>query len=67
MQLSHIQSRLLDVGSFVATPSSSSDRVQKRVEFDSDHVLELEEWIDDLDKQLPPLTNFSLLIDAPSW
>lgn len=68
LQLSQIQSRLLDVGSYVATPAiNSSDRAQKRVEFDSEHVLELESLIDDLDLHLPQLTNFILPSGRPSY
>ena len=60
VQISEIQSRLLDLGSYVATPSTSSDRVQKRVDFQAENVVLLEEWIDELDEYLPPLSNFIL-------
>ena len=57
-----IQSRLLDVGSALATPDnefSSSARIQ-RAEFAAAHVAELEKWIDLMDSTLPPLKNFIL-------
>jgi hypothetical protein len=60
-QLEIIQSRLLDVGSAVATPiESSSDRKLQRVAFDGTCTADLETWIDDMTSQLPPLTNFIL-------
>eukprot|EP00013_Stygamoeba_regulata_P028630 CAMPEP_0177663756 /NCGR_PEP_ID=MMETSP0447-20121125/20096_1 /TAXON_ID=0 /ORGANISM="Stygamoeba regulata, Strain BSH-02190019" /LENGTH=280 /DNA_ID=CAMNT_0019169615 /DNA_START=64 /DNA_END=906 /DNA_ORIENTATION=+ len=56
-----IQSRLLDLGSSVATPSSSANVAQlERVHFDPKHVEVLENWIDALTEELPPLRNFIL-------
>lgn len=55
-----IQSRLFDVGSSVATPSSSSESQQLRTEFDVTETDQVEQWIDEMDAQLPPLTNFIL-------
>lgn len=61
MQLEFIQSRLLDVGSAVATPRpSASDAKLARVAFDPAHTAVLEGWIDAASAQLPPLTNFIL-------
>jgi len=58
-QLLEIQSRLLDIGSAVATPlTTSSDTMVKRAEFSYAHVERLEGWIDAHDAALPPLTNF---------
>ena len=60
--LSIIQSRMLDVGSAVATPrrnTNSSARIE-RTSFGANHVLAVEQWIDELDEQLPPLKNFIL-------
>ena len=60
-RLVEIQSRLLDVGSAVATPlDASSDWKKTRVAFDDDHVDRLEAWIDEYDVRLPPLKNFIL-------
>jgi len=59
--LTEIQSRLLDLGSAIATPvDSSSQKKLERVSFDAAHVKTLEEWTDSLDAQLPPLTTFIL-------
>lgn len=68
-QLDTVQSRLLDVGSAVATPASSSSEKQlERVRFgdDGESVLALEEWMDELDKELPPLRNFILPSGGPA-
>jgi cob(I)alamin adenosyltransferase len=60
-QLAEIQSRLLDVGSAVATPiESSSDRKLSTVAFNSSAGGRLEMWIDEMDASLPTLTNFIL-------
>lgn len=58
--LEFIQSRLLDVGSVIATPISSGHEKLSRVAFKADYVNSLESWIDLLDKELPPLKNFIL-------
>ncbi|KAJ3327459.1 hypothetical protein HDU76_011771 [Blyttiomyces sp. JEL0837] len=58
-----IQCLLQDIGSNIATPrtNASASKLEKTV-FDEDGklVTELESWIDDLDKDLPPLRNFIL-------
>jgi ATP:cob(I)alamin adenosyltransferase len=56
------QSRLLDLGSCIATPidASRSEKYLSRVEFPESHVDYLEMWMDVADKSLPPLTNFIL-------
>lgn len=57
--LNEIQSRLMDVASHVATPATSSTMKQlDRTRFSADHITALEEWIDALDRHLPPLRNF---------
>jgi len=59
--LEQLQSRLLDIGSHVATPADSANQqALERVKFDAKYVQVLEEWIDRLDEQLPPLRNFIL-------
>tara|TARA_B110001452_G_scaffold254022_1_gene245207 strand:+ start:105 stop:815 length:711 start_codon:yes stop_codon:yes gene_type:complete len=68
-QLDTVQSRLLDVGSAVATPASSSSEKQlERVRFgdDGESVLTLEEWMDEMDQELPPLRNFILPSGGPA-
>lgn len=63
-QLETIQSRLLDVGSAVATPIEASGpgtaTKQHRVQFDAAAASALETWIDEMDQELPQLTNFIL-------
>ncbi|KAF5827702.1 cobalamin adenosyltransferase-domain-containing protein [Dunaliella salina] len=62
-QLAEIQSRLLDVGSAVATPSdpvNSAGVKVKRTRFDPAHSTSLEVNMDKLDEVLPPLRNFIL-------
>jgi len=57
-----IQSTLLDIGSFVATPLSSATEAQlKRLQtFPAALTSELEKLIDGYQEQLPPLRNFIL-------
>lgn len=60
-ELQRIQCILQDIGSVVATPNSSARASHReKVTFSSRHTNELEEWIDQYSKQLPPLTNFIL-------
>ena len=69
VQLETIQSRLLDVGSAVATPAETSglgsDSKKKRTEFDEDAASALEGWIDQMDEDLPQLTSFILPSGGP--
>ncbi|KAJ3373208.1 hypothetical protein GGF31_001200 [Allomyces arbusculus] len=61
--LFEIQCCLIDVGSNIATPRQASADAPYKLEktaFDPEHVARLESWIDQLDAQLPPLTNFIL-------
>ena len=60
-RLAEIQSRLMDVGSAVATPlDKSSEKKKSRVRFADAHVDVVEAWIDEYDVYLPPLANFIL-------
>ena len=62
-QLNAVQSRLLDIGSALATPVSCSTEARlQRAKFDEGgrSTTELEAWMDALDAQLPPLRNFIL-------
>ena len=63
-RLRKIQSTLLDIGSFVATPKTSASEAQlKRLStFNVDLTKELEQWIDEYQEQLPPLKNCRLSI-----
>lgn len=59
--LEHIQSRLLDAGTAIATPASgASERKRQVASFDAGEVEQLERWIDELDDTLPPLRAFIL-------
>jgi len=69
-RLTEIQCRLLDVGSYVATPpppkkengghSSEVEAKLQRTSMQSGWVTGLETWIDEMDRELPALTNFIL-------
>ena len=60
-QLEQIQSRLLDIGSAVATPLTESGTAKiNRVVFPEGEIELLEQWIDGLDEELPPLSSFIL-------
>lgn len=57
--LVEIQCTLFDVGAAIATPlENSSEEKKKYVEFSPAFTSQVEEWIDELDASLPPLTNF---------
>lgn len=57
--LTEIQSRLFDLGAAVATPvQTSSEEKKAYTTFPSEFTSKIEEWLDHLDAQLPPLTNF---------
>lgn len=61
--IEYIQSRLLDLGSHIATPRESSgdqERKLARTDFNEDYVKTLENWIDKFDASVPKLTNFIL-------
>lgn len=57
-----IQSTLLDVGSFIATPKTKAQakQLERLAQFDSKLTSELEKWIDEYELELPPLKNFIL-------
>ncbi|EKX41682.1 hypothetical protein GUITHDRAFT_159882 [Guillardia theta CCMP2712] len=60
-RLEDIQCRLLDLGAHIATPTSekTAEKV-KRMKVEDVWVDDLELWIDEMDKELPPLKNFIL-------
>ncbi|KAI0232843.1 Corrinoid adenosyltransferase [Lamellibrachia satsuma] len=60
-RLTLVQSVLMDVGASIATPKSSARASHlKRTEFSTEHVTDLESWIDEYTTQLTPLKNFIL-------
>ena len=66
-QLEIIQSRLLDIGSAVATPiPSSNDSKLQRVAIDPSATAHLEKWIDEWTLELPALTQFILPSGGPA-
>ena len=59
--LINIQCNLQDIGSVIATPPCSATPEQlSRVTFDDLHVTVLEQKIDQMTTELPPLTQFIL-------
>ena len=63
--LQRIQCILQDVNACIATPPSSAREAHlAKTEFDSRHVLEVEEWIDSYTANLPPLENFILPVST---
>jgi len=61
LQLEEIQSRLIDVGSAIATPASARQAAKvTHTRYDAKHTVTLEGWIDALDEPLPPLRHFIL-------
>ena len=60
-ELCMIQNALFDLGAAVATPSSTAtEKKRERTRFDDHGTKLLEEWIDAMDAQLPPLHTFIL-------
>jgi ATP:cob(I)alamin adenosyltransferase len=57
--LIEIESRIFDLGAAVATPVQTSSLKKKAyTEFSSTHTSVIEQWIDEVDGTLPPITNF---------
>jgi cob(I)alamin adenosyltransferase len=61
-KLEQIQSRLFDLGACVATPLTTASQTKKNRagRFDEGNVDMLEQWIDEMDAELPPLKVFIL-------
>ncbi|CAG8467271.1 13946_t:CDS:2 [Cetraspora pellucida] len=60
-KLIEIQCKLIEIGSNIATPRSSSNESKlSYTSFDDEIVTTLESWVDHYDSQLPPLKNFIL-------
>jgi cob(I)alamin adenosyltransferase len=60
-QLETIQHTLFDLGAALATPrSSAADAKIKKTRFDHDGVTALENWMDEMENELPKLQSFIL-------
>eukprot|EP00505_MAST-04D_sp_SCG-Rhode-Island_P004914 Stramenopile-MAST_4_protein_4914 len=62
-RLEIVLSRLLDVGSHIATPktsTSTTEEAQRKTRFSVSNVEEVEGWIHEYTEKLPDLTNFVL-------
>lgn len=55
--LSHVQSRLFDIGADLATPEGAKNET-KIARISDQHVLESERWIDQIESQNAPLQHF---------
>lgn len=60
-ELTLIQHALFDVGAAIATPRTrAQENKLEKTRFDSESTAHLEQWIDQMEKELAPLTNFIL-------
>jgi ATP:cob(I)alamin adenosyltransferase len=61
-KLEEVQSRLMDVGTAIATPPKEGMAESKAAiaAFADSHASDLETWIDSMETELPPLRNFIL-------
>lgn len=61
-KLKEVQSRLMDVGTAIATPPKEGMAEVKTAVavFEAEHATDLERWIDAMEEELPPLRNFIL-------
>jgi cob(I)alamin adenosyltransferase len=67
IQLESIQHALFDVGAALATPlSKASQKKLDKTHFDEHAAALLEEWIDEMEKHLPPLQTFILPSGHPA-
>jgi cob(I)alamin adenosyltransferase len=59
--LLQIQHTLFDLGAAIATPrDEASEKKLKKTSFDVEAIKQLEVWMDQMEADLPPLTNFIL-------
>lgn len=66
-QLETIQHALFDVGAALATPRSCHERKKlDKTRFDDESIKQLEDWMDAMDKELPPLKTFILPSGHPA-
>lgn len=59
-RLEQIQHQLFDLGAHVATPPTATEARIKRTAFPDAYTALLESWIDEYDRDLPPLRQFIL-------
>ncbi len=61
-KLASIQSTLLDIGSFIATPKTKATekQLERLSKFNTKCTSDLEKWIDTFENELPALRNFIL-------
>ena len=60
-QLNLIQHTLFDLGAALATPRTKAPEGKiKKTRFDSQGIILLEQWIDEMEQELPPLKTFIL-------
>ena len=60
-ELTHIQHSLFDLGAALATPRTIAPTAKiSKTRFDADETAKLERWIDEMEKDLPPLKAFIL-------
>ena len=66
-QLETVQHALFDVGAALATPlTRATDKKLNQTRFDDQAISQLEQWIDQMHSELPPLKNFILPGGHPS-
>lgn len=66
-QLEMVQHALFDVGAALATPRTCQESKKlERTRFDEEAIQLLEQWIDEMESQLPPLKTFILPGGHPS-
>ncbi len=64
--LAKVQSDLFAIGANLATPATESRRAQPQLpELPTERVAEMEEWMDEVTEELPPLKNFVLPGGSP--
>lgn len=66
-QLVIIQHALFDLGAAIATPRSSANETKiKKTRFDAEEIQQIEQWIDAIASDIPPLNTFILPGGHPS-
>ncbi len=66
-RLETVQHTLFDLGAAVATPlGEASERKKEKTRFGEEATLALEQWMDEMDAELPPLKTFILPSGHPA-